>query len=255
MADRRTDAWPFRFKPQRGPTLVVIPSLLILLALSVWQMQRHEWKAALIAEREAGMSAAPIELPVRIDDPDPLSFRHVRVTGTFRHDRELFVAAVSRRGNDGYQVVTPVVRAEGPPVLVNRGWVPKDRRDPATRAEGQVGGIVSVDGIARLRQVRRGLVPENQPDRNLWFTMDLPAMAVAAGLPEVAPVYVEAGPAPNPGIYPLGGQTRVSLPNDHLQYAATWFLLAIALAVIYVVYHRPKPPEDESSGDQPPGNQ
>jgi surfeit locus 1 family protein len=240
------DRWPFRFRPQRGPTLIVIPSLLILLALSVWQLHRHEWKAGMIAEREAGMNAPPIVLPARIPDPEQMSFRHVRVTGTFRHDRELFVAAVSRRGNDGYQIVTPLVRRDGPPVLVNRGWVPKDRKEPGTRAEGQVAGEVTIDGIARLRQVRTGwlsgMIPDNQPDRNLWFTMDPPAMASAAGLGEVAPIYVEAGSAPNPGIYPLGGQTRVSLPNDHLQYAATWFLLAIALAVIYVVFHRPKTP-------------
>ncbi|MCC7276540.1 MAG: SURF1 family protein, partial [Alphaproteobacteria bacterium] len=164
----------------------------------------------------------------------------VAATGTFRHDRELYVAAVSRRGNDGYQIVTPLIRAAGPPVLVNRGWVPKDRKEPATRAAGQVEGTVTVEGIARTRQVRRGLVPENQVDRNLWFTMDLPVMAEAAGLPEVLPLYVEAGDAPNPGGYPLGGQTRISLPNDHLQYALTWFLLALALAVIYVSYHRPK---------------
>lgn len=240
------DRWPFRFRPQRGPTLIVIPCLVILLGLSAWQLHRHEWKAGLIAEREAGMQAPPIALPAAIPDAQALSFRHVRVTGTFRHDRELYVAAVSRRGNDGYQIVTPLERRDGPPVLVNRGWVPKDRKEPATRAAGQVPGEVSVDGIARVNQVRTGwlsgMIPANQPDRNLWFTMDLPAMAAALGLREIAPVYVEAGPAPNPGIYPLGGQTRVSLPNDHLQYAATWFLLAIALAVIYVVFHRPKSP-------------
>ncbi|BBK39601.1 SURF1-like protein [Allostella sp. ATCC 35155] len=239
------DRWPFRFRPQRGPTLVVIPCLLILLGLSFWQLQRHEWKAALIAEREAQMDAPALLLPARIAEPQVLSFRHVRAEGVFRHDQELHVVAVSRRGNDGYQIVTPLERAEGPPVLVNRGWVPKDRRDPASRAPGQLAGPVAIDGIARVNQVRTGwlsgLIPDNQPDRNLWFTMDLPAMAAALRLPEVAPVYIEAGDTANPGTYPLGGQTRVSLPNDHLQYAATWFLLAIALAVIYVVYHRPKP--------------
>lgn len=144
------------------------------------------------------MAAPPMALPARIADPDSLAFRHVQVTGTLRHDKELFVAAVSRRGNDGYQIVTPLIRAAGPPVLVNRGWVPKDRKDPSRRLPGQVEGTVTIDGIARLRQVRSGLIPENQPGQNLWFTMDLPAMAAAAGLPEVAPVYVEAGPAPIP---------------------------------------------------------
>ncbi|MGE0714342.1 MAG: SURF1 family protein [Alphaproteobacteria bacterium] len=234
------DRWPFRFRPQPWPTLMAVPGVIVLIALGIWQLQRHEWKAGLIAEREAGISAPAIPLPARIDAPEALSFRHVSVTGTLRHDKELYVAAVSRRGNDGYQIVTPMERAAGPPVLVNRGWVPKDRHDPRTRAAGQVAGTVTIEGIARLRQQRQGLIPENQVDRNLWFTMDLPVMAEALGLPEVAPVYVEAGPAPNPGGYPLGGQTRVSLPNDHLQYAFTWFMLAIALAVIYVVYHRPK---------------
>ena len=236
----RLDRWPFRFRPQRWPSLIALPSVLILIALGVWQLQRHEWKAGLIAEREAGMAAPPVELPARIDDPQPWSFRHVRVAGTFRHDKELHVAAVSRRGNAGYQIVTPLERPRAPPVLVNRGWVPTERKNPETRREGQLAGPVAIDGIARLRQVRQGMIPENQPDRNLWFTMDLPAMAAAAGLAEIAPVYVEAGPAPNPGTYPLGGQTRVSLPNDHLQYALTWFSLAIALAAIYVAYHRPK---------------
>ncbi len=235
------DRWPFRFTPQRWPTLIALPGIVMLIALGIWQLQRHEWKAGLIAEREAAMAAAPVPLPARIDDPEALSFRRISATGTFRHDRELFVAAVSRRGNDGYQIVTPLIRADGPPVLVNRGWVPKDRKDPATRAAGQVPGTVTVEGIGRTRQVRRGLVPENLPDRNLWFTMDLPVMAEAAGLPEIVPIYLEAGGAPNPGGYPLGGQTRISLPNDHLQYAITWFLLAIALGVIYVAYHRPKP--------------
>lgn len=75
------DRWPFRFRPQRGPTLVVIPCLLILLGLSFWQLQRHEWKAALIAEREAQMDAPALLLPARIAEPQVLSFRHVRAEG------------------------------------------------------------------------------------------------------------------------------------------------------------------------------
>jgi surfeit locus 1 family protein len=68
-------------------------------------------------------------------------------------------------------------------------------------------------------------------------------MAGHAAIPpdRLVPVFLEAGAAPNPDGLPIGGQTRVNLPNDHLQYAITWFALAVGLAVIYVVYHLRRP--------------
>ena len=82
-------------------------------------------------------------------------------------------------------------------------------------------------------------MPDNRPDLDFFFWVDLPAMAKLAALPGTETrFYVEAGPGKNPGGLPIGGQTRIDLPNDHLQYAITWFCLAIALAVIYVLYHR-----------------
>jgi surfeit locus 1 family protein len=73
-------------------------------------------------------------------------------------------------------------------------------------------------------------------------------MAAVAGLDRVRPYYVEAGPAANPGGLPVGGQTRVSLPNDHLQYAITWYLFAVSLVVIYFIYHYRKP-ETETAAE------
>ncbi len=83
-----------------------------------------------------------------------------------------------------------------------------------------------------------GRGPETGPGQNVWFWFDLPAMARHAGITgPLAPVYVDAVATPIPGGYPLGGETRIELPNDHLQYAITWFLLAVALIVIYLVFH------------------
>ena len=109
------------------------------------------------------------------------------------------------------------------------------------RPEGQVAGIVTVDGAIRAPGVQHWLQPDNEPAQNIWFWSDLPAMAACgASRPpdKLVPVFLEAGPAPDPGGLPIGGQTKVNLPNDHLQYAITWYALAAALAVIYVLYHR-----------------
>jgi surfeit locus 1 family protein len=226
------------FRPRPVPTLIAGIGIVALLALGTWQLLRLAEKNAINAFRAERAAAEAVPLPARIDDTAAWEFRRVRVAGTFDHGRELHVNARSQRGNTGYDIVTPLRRADGPPVLVNRGWVPYSRKDAAARAEGQVAGPVTLEGILRTEPRKGWLMPTNSAERNEWFWFDLPAMKQAAGVPDAAPFYVEAGPAPNPGGFPVGGQTLLSLPNNHLQYAITWYALAIALAVIYVVSQR-----------------
>ncbi|HSK39928.1 MAG TPA: SURF1 family cytochrome oxidase biogenesis protein, partial [Arenibaculum sp.] len=135
---------------------------------------------------------------------------------------------------------TPLDRPDGATVLVNRGWVPVDRLDPATRAAGQPAGTVSVRGVARVPRPQAWMEPDNEPSANIWYWIDADAMAAHAGRP-VAPVVVEAGEAENPGRLPVGGVTRVAIPNNHLQYVVTWYSLAAVLIAIYVTYHRRRP--------------
>ena len=233
-----------RFRPTLWPTLFTLPALIVLVGLGIWQLERLQWKEALIAERAARASAEPIALPAAgaalpPDDLAELDYRRAIATGEFLHDRELYLAARTRAGAVGYQVVTPLRQADGAIVLVNRGWVPDKLKNPATRPQGQVAGMVAIDGAMRAPSSQHWLQPDNEPAKNIWFWADLPAMAVAAGVSDkLVPVFLEAGPAENPGGYPIGGQAHVNLPNDHLQYAITWFCLALALAVIYLVYHR-----------------
>ena len=157
--------------------------------------------------------------------------------GTFRHDLEQLFGTYGIDGVLGHHLLTPLVRADGAAVLVDRGWVPADKAHPAARRQGQLAGTVEVSGIARYRadDLPGWFTPDNQPAEHLWFSYDLPAMAAALGL-ELLPVVIEADAAPNPGGLPVGGQTRTELPNNHLQYAITWYGLAIALLAIYVAF-------------------
>ncbi|MEE8274607.1 MAG: SURF1 family protein, partial [Alphaproteobacteria bacterium] len=144
-------------------------------------------------------------------------------------------------GTVGFRVITPLERDDGPAVLVERGWVPAEARDPERRPEGQLTGAVTIEGVLRTRGRRGWFTPDNEVARNYWFWLDLPAMAAYAG-EGVPPLVVEAGPAPNPGGLPVGREYRVGLTNDHLGYAITWYALAVALAVIYVLSQR-RPPD------------
>jgi surfeit locus 1 family protein len=226
------------FTPRFWPTLIAGTGILCLLALGTWQVFRHAEKAEINAFRAARAAEAPVALPVSPPDLGPYEFRRVELKGTFAHDRELYVYARSQRGNDGFAIVTPLLRDGAPAVLVNRGWVPKERKEPQRRAEGQVSGPVSVTGFLR-RDPRRGwLMPDNDAAGNHWFWFDLAEMQKKAGLDRMEPYYIEADLTPNPGGFPIGGQTQIELPDPHLQYAFTWFSLALALLVIYIVWSR-----------------
>jgi surfeit locus 1 family protein len=232
------------FRPRLIPTLLAIPGVLVLLGLGTWQLERLQEKTEINAFRAARVAAPPVELPAVVDNPAEYEFRHVIVRGMFLHEREILMNGTSQRGNPGKYILTPLQRDAGPPVLINRGWVPPERANAANRAAGQVSGPIAVDGVLRVEPRRLTgflslIVPaENNPALGQWFWFDLPAMAQAAGQPELAPYYIEAVNAPNPGGFPIGGQTIVELPSNHLQYAITWYSLALALAVIYVLWHR-----------------
>ncbi len=226
------------FRPTLWPTLFTIPAVAALVALGVWQLERLSWKEELIGRLQARSTEAPVPLEGAGDDPSALEFRRVTVTGTFLHDKELFLLDRSREGRPGLHVLTPLRRPDGGVVLVDRGWIPFERRDPATRREGQVSGVVTVEGIVRLAKGPGLFTPDNEPDKNLWFYVDPVAMAQAIGVDRLPPYYVLSADRNVPGGWPRGGQWRIDLRNDHLQYAITWFALAAALIVIYIAYHR-----------------
>ncbi|HEX7776586.1 MAG TPA: SURF1 family cytochrome oxidase biogenesis protein, partial [Parvibaculum sp.] len=118
-----------------------------------------------------------------------------------------------------------------------RGFVPEARKDPATRKAGEIDGETTLTGVARAPQARGAFDAKDDPARNIWFTRDPVTMAAALKLGNVAPFYVEADATPNAGGLPVGGRTRVNIRNEHLQYAITWFGLALVLVGVYLSYH------------------
>ena len=222
--------------------------LALLLTLGTWQVKRLYWKEALlhdIAERRAAPPLPLAEIETMLGRGDEIDYRPVSATGTFINNKERHFFA-TYRGLTGFYIYTPLALDDGRFLLVNRGFVPYDNKEPEMRMQGQLTGTVTVNGLARAKLTEKpsSMVPDNDVAKNIFYWKDLDVMASSTGLDAktVLPFFVDADATPNPSGMPIGGVTQFDLPNSHLQYAMTWYGLAAALvAVAGISYFRRKP--------------
>jgi surfeit locus 1 family protein len=225
------------------PALFALLAIATFIGLGTWQLQREAWKEALIETLEQRLSAPPADLLPRERwarlDPKNDEFRRVKISAAFVPGAEALVYTSgsplrSDVSGSGYWVFAPAQVAAGGLVVVNRGFVPDGRQDPATRAAGATSGRVDLVGVMRWPEPRGVFSPKDDPGRNLWFVRDPVAIAAAKGWGEVAPFFIELeSPQPTGGL-PRAGRLKVNLRNEHLQYAITWYGLALVVAVMFV---------------------
>ena len=229
------------------PAAFALVAFLTFLGLGTWQIQRKAWKEALIETLEQRLSAPPTHLPPRDRwarlDPTADEFRHVKFSAAFLSGPEALVYAGgsafrSDVSGSGYWVLAPARLVDGGVVVVNRGFVPEGRQEPVTRSADQITGIVDMVGVMRWPQPRGAFSPNDEPVRNLWFVRDPVAIASAKGWGEVAPFFVELESPQPPSGLPRAGTLNVSLRNEHLQYAITWYGLAVVVVVMFAFWLR-----------------
>jgi surfeit locus 1 family protein len=228
-----------RFRPYLGVTIATLIAAAILIGLGVWQLQRLQWKLGLIAEVSGHMAAAPVSLDDLLKmNPDGAQYRRIALSGRFDNSKEAYVFTTGAGGEPVYHVLVPFRTDDGRVLLVDRGYVPNDKRDPATRTALE--GETHLVGVWRVPDAPGAFTPAPDIAHRIWYARDLRGIAAADHVQLAAPVVIEADVAPNPGGWPKGGQTVVSFRNEHLSYAVTWFGLAAGLIGVYLAYHMSK---------------
>ncbi|KAK2743404.1 surf-like protein [Myotisia sp. PD_48] len=236
---------------KHGPGLIILALIPITaFALGTWQVQRLDWKSKLLAKLEDRLIKPPLPLPPALD-PDAVpdfDYRRVQATGRLRHDQEMLIGPRTHEGKDGYLVVTPLEREGASTVLVNRGWIPRQLANHASRKEGLPEGEITVEGLLRMPWKKNMFTPDNKPEEGKFYFPDVKQMAELTGS---QPIWIEETMVQellemynreDKGI-PIARAATVNLRNNHAQYIFTWYGLSLATAIMLVMVLRRKPNE------------
>ena len=219
------------------PTLFTIPALLVLVGLGTWQLQRMQWKSEIIDTFEERISDKAVAPPLKVTNIEKWRFKRVALMGKFMHQHEFTITGKTFEGTAGFHLVTPFQSKDGKITLINRGWIPERLRYRKTRPETLTEGSVVVEGIIREDKKKGFFVPENEPQNDVWLYINAEQMAAKSQVGPISNYYIDVLRGPGPYTLPIGASQSINMRNEHLQYALTWYLLAISLLVIYVIYH------------------
>lgn len=226
-------------------SICALVGLLVLVSLGTWQLQRLEWKRQLIAKSEARISQSPAplkEVLAILATGQDQEYRPVSVTGIYRHEGEQRVFGTFG-GKPGYYLFTPmeITIADTQYIYVNRGFVPQKIwqnaiSDNAISDIARPSDEVSINGLYRGPEMRRGLAnllaPDNQLEESLWFERRPDLMAQDSNINAHAG-YLDLISDVDAGRWPKSGTTRLDFSNRHMEYALTWFGLAVTLVGVW----------------------
>lgn len=199
----------------------------ILLSLGIWQVERLVWKQDVIADIDARITSAPVPLP-QAPDPEVDAYLPVTVSGRFTGDT-IRVLVSQKQVGPGYRLITAFETDAGR-VLVDRGFVASDDKGIATPQ----GTVTVIGNLQWPREIDR-YTPAPDLDNNIWFARNVPELAIRLDAAPLLVVTREMSVA-NPPVTPLPVDTS-RIPNDHLQYAVTWFALAaiwLAMSLLFL---------------------
>lgn len=199
-----------------APLLFGVIGAIILIGLGLWQLQRLAWKEGILSQIEARLGDVPEALPAA---PDPVDdrYRPVFVSGHFV-GAPLFVLTSRPESGPGYRVIAGFETTDGRRIMVDRGFLPEDRRD-APRSDG----AMTVNGTLHWPDETDSYTPPPDSARGIWFARDVPAMAAVL---QAEQVLLVARSDTGDGIKAIAVDTT-GIPNNHLNYAITWFCLAV----------------------------
>ena len=228
--------------------LGALGALAVLIALGNWQVARLAWKEQLIADVNSRVATAAIKAPGPAQwatiSRDTHVYTPVTLTGTYDHQSEVHVWFALNKpkggpvGGPGYLILSRFTTSQGWDVIVNRGFVPDAMKEAPSRPDTLVAGSQTITGLMRFDEPKNWNSPKADKVKNVWIVRQISEMVAYLKLDPVktAPYWIDLTKGQGINGLPQGGETRITFTNTHLQYAMTWYGLAIVLVLVFAVW-------------------
>ncbi len=207
-------------------------AILILVSLGTWQLERLRWKTDILSSMRTSLSLPSLEISEEvIKNINKYSYRHIQLTGSYLYNNNVTIYSKVFNKKVGKHLVIPFKTQYGT-VLVNRGFIPKDFNilgNDETK-------VIKINGIIKFQQKINYFTPKNNISGNEWYYINIDEVSNYLSIPLLKFYIVEKDNDDEK--YPIGSQYNINIPNDHLQYAITWFSLALALSIFINVFWR-----------------
>ena len=200
--------------------------ILVLLSLGCWQLYRLNWKLNLIQEIENSLKNDPIEL----SKANEKNFLRIQTSGDIDFDKQIYLYNLNDNGKPGFEVVNPIL-INDKNYLINRGWIPFNQKD---QPEINLVDEIKIIGTLKLQSKASTFKPENDIEKNYWFTLDRDDLFKYTGKNFSNFIIYLNGDynIPKPKVI------TANISNNHKKYAITWFSMAISILLLYLYFRR-----------------
>ena len=210
---------------------LVLVFIIIFCSLGTWQLYRLDWKKNLILEIEQGLN----ENPVLFNSTAIQDYKKVFLEGKYFFDKQIYLYALNDSGQPGYEVLTPFKTNIGFHVLINRGWIPNNLKN-STEINLDLNSNYKLTGILKKHSIKNPFKPKNDINNNIWFYLDKGETSsfTKFELPDFSIVLSSKQQASPPYLKKITSD----LPNNHLSYAITWYLISIAIMIFFLYFRK-----------------
>ena len=202
--------------------------------LGYWQLQRLQWKNDLISSIELNYNSKTIDFPILNDADNKYEYMQTHIEGKFMVKQSMFFFRSNLRGESGYEIVVPFKTTLSKDVYVIIGWIPFDKKDEIDLRFINDEALTKIEGSLIYSKKRKPLIPDNDISSNVWYLMNTEEMDIVNKLNTSNYLLKITDKNYFPQILIEFEPTNIT--NNHLQYAGTWFLLALVNTIMYIYF-------------------